>query len=217
MVSAAVLVEKNSESANAIPSRVLGKTGLKLPILGYSGAAFPAVWGKCRGLVWSIARDFIGNFADAENVVQEVFVDLWRNAWRFDPAISPEGTLIGTVARRRLIDGHRRWARRPEVAPLDAEQTATARSEMDHLEMLDQATIAGGFIPDTRASIARRKWNRQRIVEVIRLRRQEGKSLRIKDVQKDNANVIPAARLYFGSWDLALKAVEISPSAPEKK
>ena len=30
--------------ADAIPSRVLGKTGLKLPILGYGGAALPKAW-----------------------------------------------------------------------------------------------------------------------------------------------------------------------------
>jgi predicted aldo/keto reductase-like oxidoreductase len=46
MAPAAVPVEKKSEPANAIPSRVLGKTGLKLPILGYGGAALPTVWGN---------------------------------------------------------------------------------------------------------------------------------------------------------------------------
>lgn len=32
------------QSATAIPTRTLGKTGLKLPILGYGGAALPKVW-----------------------------------------------------------------------------------------------------------------------------------------------------------------------------
>jgi len=31
---------------DAIPTRILGKTGLKLPILGYGGAALPAQWGN---------------------------------------------------------------------------------------------------------------------------------------------------------------------------
>jgi hypothetical protein len=32
------------QSAGGIPARTLGKTGLKLPILGYGGAALPKVW-----------------------------------------------------------------------------------------------------------------------------------------------------------------------------
>jgi predicted aldo/keto reductase-like oxidoreductase len=36
--------DEKSNPADAIPSRVLGKTGLKLPILGYGGAALPKAW-----------------------------------------------------------------------------------------------------------------------------------------------------------------------------
>jgi predicted aldo/keto reductase-like oxidoreductase len=36
--------ETNKDSANVIPTAWLGKTGLKLPILGYGGAALPKAW-----------------------------------------------------------------------------------------------------------------------------------------------------------------------------
>ena len=36
--------EKSGGEASAIPVRTLGKTGLKLPILGYGGAALPKAW-----------------------------------------------------------------------------------------------------------------------------------------------------------------------------
>ncbi len=36
--------ETSTQSAEAIPARTLGKKGLKLPILGYGGAALPKVW-----------------------------------------------------------------------------------------------------------------------------------------------------------------------------
>jgi predicted aldo/keto reductase-like oxidoreductase len=36
--------EKSADAANGIPVRTLGKTGLKLPILGYGGAALPTAW-----------------------------------------------------------------------------------------------------------------------------------------------------------------------------
>jgi predicted aldo/keto reductase-like oxidoreductase len=44
MASATEAGEKKENSVDAIPSRVLGKTGLKLPILGYGGAALPTAW-----------------------------------------------------------------------------------------------------------------------------------------------------------------------------
>jgi RNA polymerase sigma-70 factor (ECF subfamily) len=59
---------------------------------------------KYRGLVWSMARRFAGNHADAEDVVQEIFIELWRHAGRFDAAVAAESTFVTTIARRRLIE-----------------------------------------------------------------------------------------------------------------
>lgn len=46
MPPVAVATETSGESPGTIPIRLLGKTGLKLPILGYGGAALPRVWGN---------------------------------------------------------------------------------------------------------------------------------------------------------------------------
>lgn len=60
------------------------------------------------GLVWAIARRMTRSRADAEDAVQEIFVDVWRSAGRFDPAQGTEKVFITTIARRRLIDRMRR-------------------------------------------------------------------------------------------------------------
>ena len=44
MASAAESAESSRDSVAAIPATTLGKTGLKLPILGYGGAALPKAW-----------------------------------------------------------------------------------------------------------------------------------------------------------------------------
>ena len=62
------------------------------------------VWMVAGGLVWSLARKFLRSHADAEDAVQEIFVDVWRSAARFDPAIASETTFVAMIARRRLID-----------------------------------------------------------------------------------------------------------------
>ena len=68
------------------------------------------------GLVWSIARRF--ELADAEDAVQEIFLDLWKSAARFDPNIASEATFIAMIARRRLIDRRRTRRRRPTTEQL---------------------------------------------------------------------------------------------------
>jgi RNA polymerase sigma-70 factor, ECF subfamily len=64
------------------------------------------------GLVWSLARRMLKNQEDAEDVVQEIFVDIWKNADRFDPSQASETTFVAMIARRRIIDRVRFMSRR---------------------------------------------------------------------------------------------------------
>lgn len=74
---------------------------------------------KYGGLVWSIARKMLRNSDDAEDAVQEIFVDIWKNAGRFDETKSSETTFIAMIARRRLIDKIRFSTRRISADSLD--------------------------------------------------------------------------------------------------
>jgi RNA polymerase sigma-70 factor, ECF subfamily len=67
------------------------------------------------GLVWSIARRF--SPTDADDAVQEIFLDLWKNAGRYDPAIASEPVFVAMIARRRLIDRRRRAKRDASTSP----------------------------------------------------------------------------------------------------
>ncbi len=55
-------------------------------------------------LIWSLASRFCRNPSDAEDAVQDIFIDVWNSASRFDPKRSSERTFIMMIARRRLID-----------------------------------------------------------------------------------------------------------------
>ena len=54
----------------------------------------------------------------AEELTQEVMVNVWRKAGSFDPAKAAVSTWIFTIARNQRIDAVRR-ARRPEFDPTD--------------------------------------------------------------------------------------------------
>ncbi len=65
------------------------------------------------GLVWSLARRMCPR--DAEDAVQEIFIDIWKNAARFDAAQASETTFVAMIARRRLIDRIRKITRQPNI------------------------------------------------------------------------------------------------------
>ncbi|GAB5495466.1 MAG: sigma-70 family RNA polymerase sigma factor [Phycisphaerales bacterium] len=71
------------------------------------------------GLVWSLARRMMPDSHTAEDAVQDIFVDVWKNAARYDSSMGSEATFIATIARRRLIDRLRRIGRRPSGSELN--------------------------------------------------------------------------------------------------
>lgn len=93
-------------------------------------------------LVWSVALRLSPTRADAEDAVQDVFVDLWRSADRFDPAVATEATFVVMIARRRLIDRLRRASRRVNPAPFGEADPASTSAQIDRASMSEDAAIA---------------------------------------------------------------------------
>jgi RNA polymerase sigma-70 factor (ECF subfamily) len=73
-------------------------------------------------LVWSLARRYLRNAADAEDAVQDIFIDIWGSSARYDRNIASEVAFISTIARRRLIDKIRAAERRPLMDSLDDDE-----------------------------------------------------------------------------------------------
>lgn len=102
------------------------------------------------GLVWSLARRFSTDRADAEDAVQDVFVELWRAAGRFDPGAGSEITFVAMLARRRLIDRLRRRQRAPAAEALPDERLATPNTGTERVELCDEAAKAAAELAQLR-------------------------------------------------------------------
>lgn len=82
------------------------------PLLPRVATGDPAAVRECLDrfgpLVWSLARQHSRSRSDAEDAVQDIFVDLLGSAKRFDGARGTESGFVAMIARRRLIDLARR-------------------------------------------------------------------------------------------------------------
>jgi RNA polymerase sigma-70 factor (ECF subfamily) len=82
--------------------------------------AVEACLNRFSNLVWSLARRFTSSQVDAEDAVQEIFIDLWSSAARYDSSKASETTFVAMLARRRLIDRLRKSKRQPDTEELSA-------------------------------------------------------------------------------------------------
>lgn len=64
-------------------------------------------------MLWTLAKRWSPDAGEAEDAVQEIFFDLWKHAGRYDPSKASERGFVAMLARRRLIDRHRKRTRQP--------------------------------------------------------------------------------------------------------
>lgn len=80
--------------------------------------AFRAVYERTSAKLYGICLRLLGSEAEAQDVLQEAYVTVWRSAGRFDAAKASAITWLAVVARNKAIDRLRQ--RRPEGDQLDA-------------------------------------------------------------------------------------------------
>ncbi len=97
--------------------------------------------------------------AQAEDAVQETFIDLWKHAHRFDPARAAESTFVTMIARRRLIDLRRRGASGVPTKPLEDLDFGTTDHDLSELEHADEAAVA-------RRALAQLKPEEQKLIRM---------------------------------------------------
>ncbi len=94
------------------------------------------------GLVWSLARRMTYTEAEADDAAQEIFVEIWKNAGRYDQRVASETAFVAMIARRRLIDRRRKRDRQLDRQPLPEVAPATPDLASDRSSMVEEARRA---------------------------------------------------------------------------
>jgi RNA polymerase sigma-70 factor, ECF subfamily len=77
-------------------------------------AAFERLYPMVAGAVWGVVRRVVRDAAQSEEVAQEVLVEIWRTASRYDPTRGSALTWTLTLAHRRAVDRVRSTQARAE-------------------------------------------------------------------------------------------------------
>jgi RNA polymerase sigma-70 factor, ECF subfamily len=78
--------------------------GLLASVARGDQAAFESVYDQLAGPVYGLVRKVLRDPAQSEEVAQEVMLDVWRTASRFDAGRGSAVAWVMTIAHRRAVD-----------------------------------------------------------------------------------------------------------------
>lgn len=112
--------------------------------------AFGAIHHRYAPLVFAYVLRRTGDRGAAEDVVQDVFVTVWRTARAYDPRRATVGAWITMIARNRLIDRFRYASVRPQLTAAEVDETDLGTEPSFAGRVADRLAIADALatLPD---------------------------------------------------------------------
>jgi RNA polymerase sigma-70 factor (ECF subfamily) len=115
-------------------------------------AALAQLYDRYRAILFGLLMRILNNREEAEDVLQEVFLQVWRKATDFDENRGRPFTWLVTLTRSRGIDRLRTLAARERVAETSArevsEETSDAATDAFKSEQRGLVTKALSQLPD---------------------------------------------------------------------
>ena len=90
-----------------------GDAALAAGVRAGDSAALAQLYDRYSSLVYAVALRVLADTAAAEDILQDVFMQLWRNPGLFDASRGSLGAWLAVITRHRAIDQLRK--RRPET------------------------------------------------------------------------------------------------------
>lgn len=150
-------------------------------------------------LVWSIARRFSATYADAEEAVQEIFVEVWLCADHFDVKVASVEIYVTMIARRILIDRRCRCNDKLQVRSRNdrealQSQAAGGRAKEKMRPLSDEKQRMLELVLAGRFSISDIAWRLSLSIETVKVLARDGliELSAIPDVADSNSLSLPS-------------------------
>lgn len=127
-----------SADSNAAPSDLALVTAIRSADQG----AMAALYDRYSSIVYAVALRVLQDTGAAEDVLQEIFMQLWRNPQAFDASRGNMPAWLAVIARHRAIDALRR--RRPDndIADVIVSVEPDLASEADRSRAMEKVRDA---------------------------------------------------------------------------
>jgi len=109
--------------------------------------AMASLYDRYSRVVYSVALRVLRDPAAAEDVMQEVFMQIWRNPSSFTSARGSLGGWLSVVARNRSIDTLRRKRPSTSVDDIDLPSSLNVADEAERSTLMERARITIQQLP----------------------------------------------------------------------
>lgn len=105
------------------------------------------LYDRYSGIVYGVALRVLGSTAAAEDVLQEVFLQLWRNPDAFDADRGKLAAWLSVIARNRAIDHLRKRQPEEDIADLPISTGVNLEDEAANRLAVEKVRSVLGRIP----------------------------------------------------------------------
>jgi RNA polymerase sigma-70 factor (ECF subfamily) len=127
--------------------------------------AFAKIYDRLSGPLYSLAVKMLGDASEAQDALQDVFIQIWRRAANYDPTQSSVFSWAMLMTRSRIIDRLRARDRRLRVVAASTDENSAVtdsdasvtRETADNVDRNDEAVCVRAILeklpPDQRQAV----------------------------------------------------------------
>jgi RNA polymerase sigma-70 factor (ECF subfamily) len=145
------------------PTAEESQAQLLLRVAAQDAQALAELYDLTAKPLFSLALRILGDVSEAEEVIQDVFVQIWKNASSFDPLLGPAFYWALSITRHRAIDRLRARQRRARLIE-NLEEDAAAN--VPTIAASDQGALAAEDTAAVRLGLGGLPAEQRRVIEL---------------------------------------------------
>ena len=138
--------------ANAETNAITSDLALVTAIRSGDQGAMAALYDRFSSIVYAVALRVLQETTAAEDVLQDIFMQLWRNPAAFDSSRGNMAAWLAVIARNRAIDALRRRRPQDEIEDVVVAVETDLASETDRSRAMEKVRGALQAMPSSQRS-----------------------------------------------------------------